>query len=229
VVGLNGAARVMTCAEVLRHAVLDAVEVRVVAGEDGVMKSGLRIGVWAEYVVGLGRWFGGFAPPPRIHGLPEQLRLVLRLATESGRLPKAGNWGNSVKRFVFSLPEPLITSQRPVSPASPSPQKSVIEQAFEFQQLLDDRVVNNRAEIAERYGISRARVTQVLNVLRLSQSALRLLEKVVADHRFTYTERRPRPILRLPTEAAQLAAIQRLRDSGGKDSKFSDGSSTATV
>jgi hypothetical protein len=65
VVGLNGAARVMTCAEVLRHAVLDAVEVRVVAGEDGVMKSGLRIGVWAEYVVGLGRWFGGFAPPPK--------------------------------------------------------------------------------------------------------------------------------------------------------------------
>ena len=58
----------MTCAEVLRHSVLDAVEVRVVAGDDGVMKSGLRIGVWAEYVVGLGRWFGGSAPPkgPRI-------------------------------------------------------------------------------------------------------------------------------------------------------------------
>jgi hypothetical protein len=51
----------MTCAEVLRHSVLDAVEVRVVAGDDGVMKSGLRIGVWAEYVVGLGRWFGGSA------------------------------------------------------------------------------------------------------------------------------------------------------------------------
>ncbi len=43
--GLSGAARVMTCAEVLRHSVLDAVEVWVVAGDDGVMKSGLRIGV----------------------------------------------------------------------------------------------------------------------------------------------------------------------------------------
>ena len=52
----------------------------------------------------------------------------------------------------------------------------------------------------------------MLNLLRLSQAALRLPDEVIADPRFPCTERRLRAILRLPTEAAQLAAIERLRD-----------------
>jgi hypothetical protein len=42
--------------------------------------------------------------------------------------------------------------------------------ALEFQRLLDERVVNSRAEIARRHGLSRARVTQVLNLLGLPQT-----------------------------------------------------------
>ncbi|MHB8995300.1 MAG: hypothetical protein ACYC63_08645 [Armatimonadota bacterium] len=119
---------------------------------------------------------------------------------------------NFLEIILFSLPSPLIAPQRAIPSKPTSSIQTVIELAFEFQLLLDERVVNSQAEIAERYGISRARVTQVMNVLRLSQSALTLLNEVVADLRFTYTERHLRPILRLPTEAAQLAAIQRLRD-----------------
>lgn len=79
------------------------------------------------------------------------------------------------------------------------------EQAVEFRRLLNEGLVNNRAEIAERYGISRARVTQVLNVLRLSQPALDFLLKIT--NRLDFTERQLRPILNLKTEAAQLAAL----------------------
>ncbi|MBN1608491.1 MAG: hypothetical protein JW940_17800, partial [Polyangiaceae bacterium] len=39
--------------------------------------------------------------------------------------------------------------------------------AVEFQGLLDAGRVENRAELARRYGITRARVTQTLNLLNL--------------------------------------------------------------
>lgn len=43
----------------------------------------------------------------------------------------------------------------------------------EFQRLLDEGVVNNRAEIARQYDISRARVTQVLSLLKLHPAIMK--------------------------------------------------------
>jgi hypothetical protein len=43
----------------------------------------------------------------------------------------------------------------------------MLDRAEAFQDLLDRGVVNNRAELARRHGISRARVTQVMALLRL--------------------------------------------------------------
>jgi len=39
--------------------------------------------------------------------------------------------------------------------------------ACEFQRLLENGVVNNKAEIARKYDLSRARVTQIMNLLNL--------------------------------------------------------------
>jgi hypothetical protein len=72
-------------------------------------------------------------------------------------------------------------------------------------------VVNNQAEIADRYGISRARVTQVLNLLKLPQSVLGLLLQSGREDGSHCTERQLRPVLRLP-EAAQIAAPKRLQE-----------------
>ena len=80
--------------------------------------------------------------------------------------------------------------------------------ALEFQRLLDEGVVNNRAEIARRYGVSRARVTQVLNVLRLSRPALDLFFEMSSQVRASCTERRLRRTLSLSTEAEQIAALR---------------------
>lgn len=126
-------------------------------------------------------------------------------------LPNPDNWQNSVHRFLFWLPEPLIATETAIPPASPPARKGVVELALEFQRLLDEGVVDTRADTARRYGVSRARVTQVLNVLQLPEPVLRFLAELPPDSGSFYTERRLRPILNLPSEATQVEAVLRLR------------------
>ena len=71
--------------------------------------------------------------------------------------------------------------------------------------------MNSQAEIAKRYGISRARVTQVLNLLRLPQEILSLL----ADSGdVKWSERRLRGVLALSSAADQIAAVEELQERG---------------
>jgi len=131
--------------------------------------------------------------------------------SESIWLPDPDNSQNSVRRFIFPLLQPLIAPDEPFLENPRSTRKSAIELAFEFQRLLDEGEVNNRAEIAARYGISRARVTQLLNLLRLPQSVLSLLLELGRKAGARFTERQLRPILRLP-ESAQIATLQQLQE-----------------
>ena len=126
-------------------------------------------------------------------------------------LPDPGHSENSVRRFVFALLQPLIAPQRAFPPEPKRSQKSAIERALEFQRLLDDRVVNSRAETAEHYGISRARVTQVPNILRLPQCVLGPLLRLGREDGSHYTERQLRPVLGLP-ESVEIAALQQLQE-----------------
>ena len=83
-------------------------------------------------------------------------------------------------------------------------QKSAIERAFEFRRLLDGGAVNSQAEIARRFGISRARVTQLLNLLKLPVDVLSLLAES-GDSR--WSERQLRGTLALPSQEDQIAAL----------------------
>ena len=44
--------------------------------------------------------------------------------------------------------------------------------------MIDNRQVNNQADLAKLKGISRARVTQILNLLKLDSSIIQELEKL---------------------------------------------------
>jgi hypothetical protein len=69
---------------------------------------------------------------------------------------------NPVHRFLFSLPVPLIATERQVLPQSPPARKSTADLAAEFQHLLDTGQAKNRADVARLVGCSRAWVTRVL-------------------------------------------------------------------
>jgi len=91
---------------------------------------------------------------------------------------------------------------------------STVELAFECRRLLDEGMVNNPAEITRRYRLSRARVTQILNVLRLPRPVLDCLAQLPPDSKAFCTERRLRRVLKLSTEAARLAAVRQVVGQG---------------
>lgn len=82
-----------------------------------------------------------------------------------------------------------------------------IHLALEFQKLLDEELVNSRSEIAKRYGMSRARVIQVMHLLALPvgiQEYLLSLDSKKAVRRFS--ERRLRPIFRIESPRGMVKA-----------------------
>ncbi len=82
--------------------------------------------------------------------------------------------------------------------------------AYEFQELLEAKEVNNRAEIARRYGLSRARVTQVMSLLRLSDEIQGYVMALPSREQRQYSGRRLQGVVGIPDEAAQGKAFEDL-------------------
>ncbi len=72
-------------------------------------------------------------------------------------------------------------------------------------------MVNSRAEIAERYKISRARVTQVMELLRLPPEIQDYVMALTPRQKRLYSGRRLRDIVALPAESAQFKGFEELR------------------
>ena len=107
-------------------------------------------------------------------------------------------------------------SQEPSAKEPPGPH--VLEVAQGLQDMLDAGVVNSRAELARRRGVSRARITQILSLLKLpaeiQEQILRLPDK---EQRY-FTERKRRETVRLDSSKKQRDAFARLMEviTGGR-------------
>ena len=86
--------------------------------------------------------------------------------------------------------------------------------------MLEAGVVNNPAEIARRYGLSRARVSQVMSLLDLPDEVQQYITALPAWEQRRYSRRQLRKIMELAYESAQLAALDELRRTDQK-SQFS--------
>ena len=127
-------------------------------------------------------------------------------------LPGADNCGNFFERFTF-CPESLQRRAKRAGPDTPKKQyQHPLLRAYEFQELLEAGVVNNRADLARRYGLSRARVTQVMSLLRLPMSAQHYVMALPSEEQRVYSGRRLKEIVRLPTEQAQVHAFHRIQE-----------------
>lgn len=70
------------------------------------------------------------------------------------------------RRIIEFHPWTPLEALTPADKASRTVKGSKIERAREFQAMLDAGVVRNRAELARRLGLSRARITQIMNLLK---------------------------------------------------------------
>lgn len=80
-----------------------------------------------------------------------------------------------------------------------------VQLAREWCASMDERG-ESRADLARRLGVSRARVTQVLQVLDLDPAALELIERIARPA--VVSERGLRALKNLPPEAQQEHAAQ---------------------
>ena len=71
-------------------------------------------------------------------------------------------------------------------------------------------MVNNRAEIARRYGLSRARVTQVMKLLHLPDEIQAYVISLPPREQRRYSGRRLRNILGIERDEAQWEAFEEL-------------------
>ena len=87
----------------------------------------------------------------------------------------------------------------------------LLRKALEWQGLLESGEVRNQAEIARREGITRARVTQVMAMLRLApEIQQQVLSLPDMARRPAITERALRPIAPLGDPVDQRARFGRL-------------------
>jgi hypothetical protein len=94
----------------------------------------------------------------------------------------------------------------------PPPIQATLALADEFRGRLEAGMVN-QAELARLYGVSRARVTQVLLLLKLHPAILDFLRRLPSGpHARLYTERRLRPLLHLEPRSQLRRASVVLRD-----------------
>jgi ParB-like chromosome segregation protein Spo0J len=74
-----------------------------------------------------------------------------------------------------------------------SPEKHIIHKAIEWKRMLDEGIVKSLNEIAKRERLSRARVTQVMNLLKLPEEVKLLLARLGEPKEIRkYSERRLR-------------------------------------
>jgi len=115
----------------------------------------------------------------------------------------------AANRVVSALPEPRGRPGPAKEPKTPRVVE-LLRKALEWQALLESGEVRNQTEIAQREGITRARVTQVMGLPRLAPE---IREHILAMpntcHRQTITERALRPIAHLDS-TEQRGAFQAL-------------------
>ena len=129
-------------------------------------------------------------------------------------LPELDNCKNLSDTFQYK-PKSLKTeaSSRVKKKTPPGPHPFHI--ANKFQELLEAGSVN-KADLARQHGMSRARVTQIMNLLNLESRIKEEILNMSQPEQQYFTERKLRKIAGISSPKKQLQAFDRLK-SGTKN------------
>ena len=91
---------------------------------------------------------------------------------------------------------------------------SPLDTALRYAKVLQEPSIVSKTQVAERFGVSRARVCQMLNLLELDDSIVQHLmstkDQDISVQNF-WTERRLRQVATIEDKGEQLAEFQRLQ------------------
>jgi len=126
-------------------------------------------------------------------------------------LAQLDNCKNLTDSFVCDS-KPLKSNNLPKPPKinQPKPPHAILL-AQRFQQLLRSDTVNNQAELARIHGMTRARVTQIMNLLKLPWKIRTDLVQMPPDEQEYFSERKLREIVKLQYASQQVEAFEKLK------------------
>ncbi|MFC1624358.1 hypothetical protein ACFL28_03470 [Candidatus Omnitrophota bacterium] len=102
----------------------------------------------------------------------------------------------------------LLNETKPLI-RKPSP----LEETLKYAEVLEEPSIVSKVQIAERFGVSRARVCQMLNLLDLDYTIQKHLLSIKNVKEYNYfTERRLREIAVIKNKNAQLRKFSELVD-----------------
>jgi len=128
---------------------------------------------------------------------------------------RKGNLGTLTRRVtadrvISAVPEPRDTPKPPQKPKTPRVVE-LLQMAMEWQRQLDAGEMETQAAIARREGLTRARVTQIMAMLRLAPEIRKhILAMPEMVGRPGISERALRPITQIGDSGEQLARLRSL-------------------
>lgn len=112
--------------------------------------------------------------------------------------------------FFVSPIEAADTEPTPPHREAAVPFVNPMKQAFILKQLLEQGTCATQADVARHLGMSRARVTQILNLLKLTPEIRDTLLTLSDEQLCLISERRLRPIARIMSPTKQEKTFKRL-------------------
>jgi len=124
--------------------------------------------------------------------------------------PRTGRYTNHPT--IIPIPyNPFILMKKGQKKKPPKAKIDWYGKAVEYQKMLSMGVAKNKAEIARIEGVSRARVTQILNLINLAPEIRNYLNQIADQNDLKIlTERRLRKIAKINNHKLQIEKFQEL-------------------
>ncbi len=124
--------------------------------------------------------------------------------------PHRGRYTN--QQICITIPyNPLILKKIEPKKSPKKPRIDWYKKALEYQEMLTTGLAKSQADLSRKEGVSRARITQLLNILKLPQEIRDHLDNIAKEKNPGFpTERKIREILQIKDPRAQMDKLNEL-------------------